>query len=47
MHSPKFKIVKDYYDKGLWGEYRVSNAVVKGWITLQEYEEIVNQPYGV
>lgn len=44
-HSAKFDKVKDYYDRGLWNESRVANAVVKGWITEAEYEEITGIPY--
>ena len=44
-HSPKFEKVKSYYDKGLWKESRVHEAVAKGWITAEEYEEIVGEPY--
>lgn len=44
-HSVKFEKVKGYYDKGLWKEFQVANAVVKGWITAEEYEEIVGRPY--
>ena len=40
-HSAKFEKVKDYYDRGLWNETMVANAVVKGWITQEEYGEIV------
>ena len=45
QHSPKFALVKSYYVRGLWNEYRVRMAVVKGWITPAEYEEIIGQPY--
>lgn len=45
-HSPKFEKVKSYYDRGLWKAFQVANAVVKGWITAEEYEEIVGEPYG-
>lgn len=45
MHSPKFEKVKSYYDKGLWTTEMVANAVVKGWITAEEYEEITGEPY--
>lgn len=34
--SSKYEIVKNYYDKGLWSEYRVDMAVKKGWITEEE-----------
>lgn len=46
-HSKNFEKVKNYYDKGLWNEYRVSEAVKKGWITPEEYEEITGNPYEV
>lgn len=45
QHSPKFALVKSYYVRGLWNEYRVSMAVVKGWITAEEFEEITGKPY--
>ena len=44
-HSPKYEKVKGYYDKGLWNEEMVRNAVVKGWIIEEEYTEITNKPY--
>lgn len=44
-HSPKYNLVKNYYDKGLWDINRVHKAVEKGWITAEEYEEITGQPY--
>ena len=44
-HSPKFELVKGYYDSGLWKKKAVKNAVVKGWIRADEYEEIVGEPY--
>lgn len=43
--SEKFYKVKDYYDRGLWNIERVRNAVVKGWITAEEFELITGQPY--
>lgn len=43
-HSAKFDKVKGYYDRGLWNETRVSNAVMKGWITAAEFEEITGKP---
>lgn len=43
--SPKFNRVKKYYDSGLWNKQMVADAVVKGWITAAEYEEIVGEPY--
>ena len=43
--SPKFNKVKNYYDKGLWNKQMVANAVVKGWITAEEYEIITGESY--
>lgn len=45
MHSPKFEKVKKYYDDGLWKKSQVKNAVVKGWITPDEYKEITGEDY--
>lgn len=45
-HSRYFQKVKHYWQTGLWQETRVRNAVVKGWITEQEYTEITGTPYG-
>ena len=44
-HSEKYELVKSYYDNGFWKMKAVRNAVVKGWITAAEYEEIVGEPY--
>ena len=43
--SSKFNRVKRYYDSGLWNKEMVHNAVIKGWITADEYAEIVGEPY--
>lgn len=43
--SAKFNKVKGWYDSGLWNETMVRNAVVKGWITAEEFETIVGKPY--
>ena len=43
--SKKFAKVKRYYDEGLWSKAMVANAVVKGWITAEEYEIITGEPY--
>ena len=45
MHSKKYDKVKKYYDMGIWTLEMVKNAVVKGWITEAEFEEITGQPY--
>ena len=39
-HSAKFEKVKGYYDKGLWTEDMVRNAVGR-WITEAEAMEII------
>lgn len=44
-HSPKFELVKSYYDSGFWKKKAVKNAVIKGWITAEEYEEITSEIY--
>ena len=43
--SSKFQKVKYYYDNGLWNIQRVRNAVVKIWITAEEFEEITGVSY--
>lgn len=48
-HSPKFEVVKNYYDSGLWKKKAVRNAVttpkIEWRITAEEYEEITGEPY--
>ena len=43
--SKHFKKVKGYYDNGLWSVERVRNAVVKNWITAEEFEMITGERY--
>lgn len=43
--SGKFEKVKSYYERGLWNLERVKNAVVKGWITAEEFEIITGELY--
>lgn len=43
--SEKFEQVKKFYDLGLWSEQRVREAVVKGWITMEEFKEITGKTY--
>lgn len=43
--SKKFQTVKNYFDKGLWNIDRVKNAVVKKWITAEEFKEITGEDY--
>ncbi len=44
-HSEKFEMVKSYYEEGRWKKKAVRNAVVKGWITAEEYAEITGEVY--
>lgn len=44
-YSKKFDTVKKYYDLKVWDETRVMNAVVKNWITAEEFKEIVGKDY--
>ncbi len=41
LRSPKFAKVQGYYRLGAWSKAMVYNAVAKGWLTSQEYGEIV------
>lgn len=41
MASKRYELVKGYYDKRLWTRKMLKNAVTKGWITQDEYDEIV------
>ncbi len=43
--SQKFELVKKYFDKGLWTEQMVRNAVVKAWITEEEFFDITGVEY--
>lgn len=44
--SSKFEKVKGYFERGLWSLDRVRNAVVKGWITAEEFLAITGENYG-
>lgn len=49
-HSKKFDKVRNYYNtivngERLWNENRVGNAVVKEWITEEEFKEITGEDY--
>ena len=44
-HSPKYDLVKFYYDSGAWKKKAIRNAVIKAWITAEEYEEITGEVY--
>ena len=38
-----FEKIKKWYHQGLWTEAMVANAVKKGIITADQYEEIIGQ----
>ena len=40
-----FEKIKLYYEMGLWDINRVKDAVVKGKITAEQYEEITGEEY--
>ena len=44
-HSERFELVKEYYNHGFWKKKAVRNAVKRGWITAEEYEEITGEAY--
>lgn len=45
MAMSKFEKVKHYYDTGLWSISRVRDAVIKDWITSEQYAEITGKEY--
>lgn len=42
-----FDKIKRFYDMGLWTVKQVHQAVEKGLITPEEFEEITGEPYSV
>lgn len=45
MTSAKFELVKKYYKTNMWSIEQVKNAVVKEWITPEEFYEITGELY--
>ena len=45
MYSKHFAQVKEFFDKGVWSEAKVHDAVVKNWITPSEYKLITGKDY--
>ena len=41
----KFEQVKKFYEKGLWSINQVKNAVIKEWISAEEYQLITGEKY--
>lgn len=44
-HSRYFEKVKSYWEQHLWNENRVRNAVLKEWITQEEFREITGNDF--
>lgn len=44
-HSNNYEKVKRYYRTKMWSESRVRDAVVKNWITEEEFKEITGKDY--
>ena len=40
-HSPKFNLIKSWFNKGYWNEDMLLNAVEKHYITEEEMNEII------
>lgn len=40
-----FEKIKKWYGQGLWTAPMVANAVVKGVITAEQYQEITGEAY--
>ena len=40
-----YEKVKKWYERGLWSEARVKNAVAKGVITADEFKAITGKDY--
>ena len=45
MHSKMFDKIKGWYESGAWSKAWVHNAVEKGKITAEEYQEITGEVY--
>ena len=40
-HSPKYSLIKSWFNKGYWNEDMLLNAVEKHYITEEEMNEIL------
>lgn len=43
MYSKHFVEVKEFFDKGVWSEEKVREAVAKNWITAAEFQAITGK----
>ena len=41
----RFEKVKMYYENGYWTLEMVRNAVIKNWITVEQFKEITGKDY--
>ena len=44
-HSEKYDMIKTFYMRKMWDEKKVRDAVIKGCITADEFEEITGIEY--
>lgn len=44
-HSKKYSMLKSYYWMGFWTIKMMRSAVVKKWITAEEFKEITGEDY--
>ena len=44
-HSKKYAAIKMYRSFSMWNDKMVHDAVLKGWVTEEEYEEITGLRY--
>lgn len=44
-HSKKYYQIKEWYDNLMWSKNKVRNAVIKNWITEDEYLQIVGEAF--
>lgn len=40
-----YEKIKEYYERGLWNEERVRQAVAKGVITPEQFKEITGKEF--
>lgn len=45
MASPRYNLLKKYYDMGIYTDENMKVFVACGWITPEEYQEITGKPY--
>jgi hypothetical protein len=43
--SKMFNLMKNWYDTGRWSAKRIGEAVEKGWLTADEYQQITGEVY--